>query len=155
RPGAGGAEGQGGGRQRQARLRTVRGDLPLRAVRPARRRRRQRPAPALGQHLGQEPGLPRRALRRGADRPRHRQHDAAADDRGVPRPRRRRPHGRHRPGRRAADLGRAGRGGDRPRGRDGPARRRRHRHLRQELRRPDRRRRGQAGPDGGGDRRGL
>ena len=36
------------------------------------------------------PGLPRRHVRRGADRPGHRQHDAAGDDRRVPRSRRRR-----------------------------------------------------------------
>ena len=38
----------------------------------------------LGVDVDEEPGLPRRDLRRGADRPRHGQHDAARDDRGVP-----------------------------------------------------------------------
>ena len=42
----------------------------------------------LGVDLDQEPGLPRRAVRRGPDRPRHREHDAAGDDRGLPGPRR-------------------------------------------------------------------
>ena len=37
------------------------------------------PAPALGQHRHQEPGLLRRPVRRRADRPRHREHDAAGD----------------------------------------------------------------------------
>ena len=38
----------------------------------------------LGVDLDQEPGLPRRDLRRGADRAGHREHDAARDGRGVP-----------------------------------------------------------------------
>ena len=59
-----------------------------RAGRRSRRKGAQTAAPALGQHRHQEPALPRRALRRGADRPRHRQHHAARDDRRLPRPRR-------------------------------------------------------------------
>ena len=47
-----------------------------------------RAALPVGVDVDQEPRLPRRALRRGADRPRHRQHDAARDRRGVPGPRR-------------------------------------------------------------------
>ena len=42
----------------------------------------------VGVDLDQEPRLPRRPLRRGADRAGHGQHDAARDDRGVPGPRR-------------------------------------------------------------------
>ena len=50
--------------------------------------RRRAAAAALGLDLDQEPGLPRRALRRRADRPRHGQHDAARDHGRLPRPRR-------------------------------------------------------------------
>ena len=42
----------------------------------------------MGLDLDQEPGLPGHAVRRGADRPRHRQHDARGDDHGLPGPRR-------------------------------------------------------------------
>ena len=42
----------------------------------------------LGLDLHEEPGLPRRPLRRGAGRARRRQHDAAGDDPRVPGPRR-------------------------------------------------------------------
>ena len=59
-----------------------------RALGRARRAGRARAAPALGQHQHQEPGVPRRDLRRRADRPRHRQHAAAGDARSVPRSRR-------------------------------------------------------------------
>ena len=41
----------------------------------------------VGVDVDEEPRLPRRDLRRGADRPRHGQHDAARDGRGVPGPR--------------------------------------------------------------------
>ena len=44
-------------------------------------------APAVGEHRHQEPALPRRALRRGADRARHGQHHAAGHARRLPRPR--------------------------------------------------------------------
>ena len=46
---------------------------------------RGRPAAALpvGIYLHEEPGLSRRALRRGADRAGHREHDAVRDDRSV------------------------------------------------------------------------
>ena len=50
----------------------------------------------LGLDLDQEPGLPRRDLRRGADRPGHGQHDAAGDGQRLPGSRRgaRQPHRR-------------------------------------------------------------
>ena len=41
----------------------------------------------LGVDLDEEPCVPRRDVRRGVDRPRDGQHDAARDDRGVPGPR--------------------------------------------------------------------
>ena len=59
-----------------------------------RGRRVQRPLWASTSH--QEPGVPRHAVRRRADRPRHRQHAARRDDRGVRRPRHPRPPGRRR-----------------------------------------------------------
>ena len=49
-----------------------------------RRQGRASAAVPVGLDLGEEPGLPRRDLRRGADRPRHRQHDAARDGARVP-----------------------------------------------------------------------
>ena len=55
---------------------------------------REGAASALGEHRHEEPGLQRHPLRAGADRPGHREHDAAADDRCVPRPRRRPAHDR-------------------------------------------------------------
>ena len=58
----------------------------------------------LGLDLDQEPGLPRRALRRGADRPRDREHDAGGDDRGLPGPRRGGAHARARRRRGEAGL---------------------------------------------------
>ena len=47
------------------------------------RARRADAAAPLGEHRHEERQLPRRAVRRGADWPRHRQHDAAADGGGV------------------------------------------------------------------------
>ena len=59
------------------------------AARAGRRWRARAPAaaPAVGEHQHQEPGVPRRDVRRGADRPRHGQHGAAGDVRRLPRPR--------------------------------------------------------------------
>ena len=79
-----------------------------------------RAAAAVGLDVDQEPRLPRHALRRRADRARHRQHAARAHHRRVRGPRHAGPHHRHR-------RGGGGRG-------DAPAGRRRHRHGR---RRPD------------------
>ena len=53
-----------------------------------RREGRDEAALPLGVDVDEEPGLPRRDVRRGADRARHGQHDAGRDDRGVPGPRR-------------------------------------------------------------------
>ncbi len=52
------------------------------------RQGRHAPAGAVGVDLDQEPGLPGHAVRGGADRAGHRQHDARGDDRGLPGPRR-------------------------------------------------------------------
>ena len=78
RPGAGARaaadERQGRDRQRQARLPGVPGDLQRTTMAGARAARRADAAAAVGQHGHQEPGVQRRPLRRGADRPRHDHH---------------------------------------------------------------------------------
>ena len=51
----------------------------------------QSPAPALGQHQHQKPGLPRRQVRRAPHRPGDRQHVARGDPEGLPGPRPPRP----------------------------------------------------------------
>ena len=121
-PGGAGAAGQGGRRPGQARLPAVPPDVLRTEVGRARGRRGPGPAPAVGEHVDQERGLPGHALRRRADRPRHRQHPARRHDRGLRRPRDARPPGR--------------RGRRRRRGGVGPARRGRRRHGRR--RRPAR-----------------
>ena len=69
-------------RMRSSRTSTTRGRLRASAGTswPPPERRRS----AAGLDLDEEPGLPRRALRRGAHRPGHREHDAVRDDRVVP-----------------------------------------------------------------------
>ena len=79
---------QGRHRQRARRLPALRGDLPGRALRRPARRRRRRAAPAVGLDRRQEPGLPRRDVRRGPRRAQHRQHDADGHAAGRRRPRR-------------------------------------------------------------------
>ena len=63
------------------------GALLRRALGGARDEGRVEAVVPLGVDLDEEPGVPGRPLRRGADRPRHREHDARGDDRGVPGPR--------------------------------------------------------------------
>ena len=82
------AQGQAGDRQRQAGLPDLQGDLLRLRLGGAGRQGRDPAALPVGVDLDQEPRVPRRPLRRGADRPRHGQHDAARDDRGGPGPRR-------------------------------------------------------------------
>ena len=84
-------------RQRPPRLRPLPRALRRRALAGAARRRRAPAATAVGQHRHQGPRLLRRALRRGADRPRRHQHDARGDPARLRRPRR----GHARPQRRA------------------------------------------------------
>ncbi len=62
--------GQGGHRQRPARLRALREGVRLRPLAGAGRRRRQAAASTVGIHLDEEPRLPRRHVRRGAGRAR-------------------------------------------------------------------------------------
>ena len=112
--GSGGARGQAGDREREARVRALRALVLGAAVGLPRRQGRPRPALPVGLDVDEESGVPRRALRRGADRPGDGEHDAARDDRGVPGSRR--GAGRHGQGgsrRGAAAARRSGRGGGR------------------------------------------
>ena len=81
-------EGQARGREREARLPSLAGGVLGRPVGGARVGRRAAAALPLGLDLHEEPGLPRRPLRRGARRARRRQHHAARDGSCVPGPRR-------------------------------------------------------------------
>ena len=76
---------QGGHRQRQADLRTLRQDLQRPTLGEAAAPGRADTARAVGEHQHEEPELSRRAVRRGAHRTRHRQHNPARDLRRVPR----------------------------------------------------------------------
>ena len=82
------AAGQARGREREARVPELEGGLRRRALGGARGAGRVEAVVPVGVDLDEEPGLPRRPLRRGADRPGHREHDAGGDDRGLPGPRR-------------------------------------------------------------------
>src|SRR5439155_275136 len=55
---------------------------------------RYKAAVPVGVHVDEEPGVPRRDVRRGADRAGDREHDARGDDSGVPGPRGGRGHAR-------------------------------------------------------------
>ena len=68
------------------------------------RQGRDAAARAVGLDLDEEPRLLRRALRRRAARPRHRQHDARGDHQGLPGPRRAGAAAGARPRRRAARV---------------------------------------------------
>ena len=100
---------------------------------------RQGAAPAVGEHVDEERGLPRHDVRRQPDRPVHRQHDARRHDRGVQRPRHPRPHGRPRRRRGRGGLAVARRRRRRSRRRRRPTRTRRRGQLPEELLQPDRR----------------
>ena len=79
-----GAAGQARDREREARLPALPRGVLRAALGVPRGQGRDEAALPLGLDLDEEPGLPRRDVRRGADRARHREHDAARDDRGVP-----------------------------------------------------------------------
>ena len=99
-------------RERAHRVRALREGVPGRALGVARGEGRAAAALPVGLHLDEEPGVPRRPLRRGADRPAHGEHDAGGDDRGLPGSRRgARRHGarRRRRGAQAARAARRGR----------------------------------------------
>ena len=102
------------------------------------------PAAPVGLDLDQEPRLPRRPLRGGADRPRHGQHHAPGDDRGLRRPRRGpRPDGHRGHGPGPPALGRPGRARHRRGRRRRPAGARGRREVHRQLQRRRRDHRGQ------------
>ena len=105
--------GRAGAGQRPRRVPRVPGGLRRRALRRAARRRLPGPAAAVGVDRRQEPALPGDPLRGRAGRPRHRQHDAAADAARGGRARGRRARRRTRTRRRTSTA--LARGGDRPR----------------------------------------
>ena len=111
RGGPPGAQGQARDRQRQARVRAVQRGLLRREVGRAGGQGRHQAALPVGVDLDQEPRVPRRHLRRGAGRPRDREHDAARHRRGRTGPRRDRgqAHPGHRGGAQAARGPRGGR----------------------------------------------
>ena len=78
---------QGRHRQRQARLPALQEDLRRPALEALAAKGAQTQRVLWASTGTKNPQLPRRALRRGADRPRHRQHRAARDARRLPRPR--------------------------------------------------------------------
>ena len=86
--GGAGAARQGRHRQRPAGLPALREGVRHRPLAGPGRRRRAPAAAAVGVDVDQEPGLPRRHLRRGADRARRGQHHAGGDHPRVRRPRR-------------------------------------------------------------------
>ena len=71
--------GQARRREREARLRALAAGVLGRPLGVPRGQGRAHAALPVGVDVDEEPRLPRRALRRGADRPGHRQHDAARD----------------------------------------------------------------------------
>ena len=151
-----GAAGQGCRRPGEAGLPAVPAQLQRPAVGRAGGPRRPRAAAAVGEHVDEEPGLPRHALRRRADRPGHRQHAARRDDRGVRRPRHARPARRRRCRRGRSGVAGAGRGRRRHGRRRRPARAGGRGQLPEELRRAAHRPRGEgrraAPSDAGGPR---
>ena len=80
-------EGQARDRQREARLPALQGGVRGPALGVPRGQGRDAAAGAVGEHLDEEPGLPGHAVRGGADRRGHREHDARGDDQGLPGPR--------------------------------------------------------------------
>src|SRR4051794_31133581 len=144
------AEGHARHRQRQARLPELPGDLRRRALGGAEGQGRHGAALPVGVDVHEEPGLSRRALRRGADRAGDGRHDAARDGRGLPGPRARRGDARARRGGRPQGARGVRRGGHRLRRRRGHAGARGRGEVRQVLRQAVRRRRGQARLDGAG-----
>ena len=77
-------QGQARDREREARLPPLAGDVRRSALGVPGREGRDAAALPLGFDLHEEPGVPRRDVRRGADRARDGEHDAGGDDRGVP-----------------------------------------------------------------------
>ena len=104
------AQGQARGREREARLPALQGALLRRALGCLEREGRAHAALPVGLDVDEEPGLSGRPVRRGADRPGDREHDARGDDRGLPGSRRGGAHAR-----RAISTGRIGSSNGSPR----------------------------------------
>ena len=101
-------------REREAGLPALPRGVPGRALGASGRGGRDEAALPLGLDLDEEPCLPRRHVRGGADRPADGEHDAARDDRGLPGSRRgSRRHAARRDRRGEAGLRRPARGGSR------------------------------------------
>ena len=100
------AAGEAGDREREARVPPLAGGIRRPALGVPRRQGREVPALPLGLDVDQEPRVPRRDVRRGADRARDREHDAGGDGRRLPGSRQGRGHA-HRRRRRGAQAARA------------------------------------------------
>ena len=130
------AAGQARDRQRASSpTSTTRRSSPAPRWEYLRRQGRDAAARAVGVDVDQEPRLPRHDVRRGADRPRHRQHDARGDDPGLPGPRRAEPRLEAELERRASCSSELAAGRGRLRRRHRHARARGRREIRRGLRR--------------------
>ena len=78
------AAGEAGDREREARVPPLAGGVLRPALGVPRRQGREVAALPLGLDVDQEPRVPRRDVRRGADRARDREHDAGRDGRRLP-----------------------------------------------------------------------
>src|ERR671919_125188 len=125
--------------------RALQGDLRGRALGAAGRAGRLAAALPLGLDLDEEPGVPGRALCRGADRPPDREHDAGGDDPGLPGSRQGRRDARAGARRGAADVRAPGGGRRRLRRRHADARARGRREVRRLVHRAARGHPGQVG----------
>ena len=91
-----GPSGKARDREREARVPELQARLLRRPLGPPRGEGCEPAALSLGVDVHEESRVPRRDVRRGADRPADREHDARGDDPGVPGSRRRRGHARAR-----------------------------------------------------------
>ena len=104
-------EGEARDRERQARLPPLAGDVRRSPLGVPGREGCDAAALPVGVDLDEEPGVPRRDVRRGADRAADGEHDAGGDDRRLPGSRQGRPEHHHRGRGRGAEAARAARRG--------------------------------------------
>ncbi len=114
-PQTAGLQGQAATAQAKLAYQLFRGGVPRAALGRAGGARRPGATAAVGLDVGEGPGPARHPLRRRPDRPGHRHHDAAGDDRRGRRPRNARAHGRPGPARGAGRPAAPREAGDRPR----------------------------------------
>ena len=100
-------EGEARDRQREARVPPLAGDVRRSALGVPGREGCEAAALPVGVHVDQEPGVPRRDVRRGSDRAADGEHDAGGDDRRLPGSRRGRPGHAGRGAGRGAETARA------------------------------------------------